>query len=199
MSSPNHPTSDIEDTFSSNFLNYISASSEYFPTSQGNTSFDSNSSGLVPIALLALLLFHDDPYMKVMQAYNATDNESPISLPRALIAPPTILPPSPVLPLSPKFDPQDFFLPKEILPPRKQAYFLSLPSTDLSAQPQAFEIGEDIQNVSQEDINICSTSHESGCHRQLIDDCVAAALEAQAVNMANADNTIETLNQEKLL
>nr|GEW33743.1 reverse transcriptase domain-containing protein [Tanacetum cinerariifolium]GEW33815.1 reverse transcriptase domain-containing protein [Tanacetum cinerariifolium] len=53
-----------------------------------------------------------------MQAYNATSNESPISLPRALIAPPTVLPPSLVLPLSPMFDPQDFFLPMEILPPR---------------------------------------------------------------------------------
>nr|GEX44418.1 hypothetical protein [Tanacetum cinerariifolium] len=57
--------------------------------------------------------------MKIMQAYNATSNESPIPLPRALIAPPN-----------------------EILPPRKQAYSLSLSSTNLSAQPQAFKIGE---------------------------------------------------------
>nr|GEZ03853.1 hypothetical protein [Tanacetum cinerariifolium] len=137
MSSPNHFTSDIEDAFSSNFLDYIPASSDYFPASPRNTSFDSNSSSLVPIASPALLLFHDDPYMKVMQAYDATDNESPISLPRAPIAPPTILPPYPVLPLSPMFDPQDFFFPKEILPPHKQAHFLSLLSTDLSAQPQS--------------------------------------------------------------
>ncbi|GJW31934.1 hypothetical protein Tco_0051966, partial [Tanacetum coccineum] len=34
--------------------------------------------------------FHDDPYMKVMQAYNATSNESPIPLPPAPIAPLTI-------------------------------------------------------------------------------------------------------------
>ncbi|GKB74054.1 hypothetical protein Tco_0935466 [Tanacetum coccineum] len=34
--------------------------------------------------------------MKVMQAYNATNNESPIPPPRAPIAPPTVLPPSPV-------------------------------------------------------------------------------------------------------
>ncbi|GJU22302.1 hypothetical protein Tco_1155644 [Tanacetum coccineum] len=38
-----------------------------------------------------------------------------------LIAPPTVLPPSLVLPLSPMFDPQDFFLPEEILPPQKRA------------------------------------------------------------------------------
>ncbi|GKE15715.1 reverse transcriptase domain-containing protein, partial [Tanacetum coccineum] len=80
--------------------------------------------------------FHDDPYMKVMQAYNATSNESPILLPQAPIAPPTILPPYPVLPLSPRFDPQDFFLPEEILPPQKRARFLSSSSTDFSTPPQ---------------------------------------------------------------
>nr|GEU78456.1 reverse transcriptase domain-containing protein [Tanacetum cinerariifolium] len=72
MSSPNHPTSDIE----------------------------------VPIASPALSFFHDDPYMKVMKAYDAIDNESPISLPRAPIAPLTIMPLSPVLPLSPKMAPK---------------------------------------------------------------------------------------------
>ncbi|GKD78333.1 reverse transcriptase domain-containing protein, partial [Tanacetum coccineum] len=41
-----------------------------------------------------------------MQAYDATNNESPIPLPRALIAPPTVLPSSPVLPLSPIMDPK---------------------------------------------------------------------------------------------
>ncbi|GJV96336.1 hypothetical protein Tco_1547913 [Tanacetum coccineum] len=64
-------------------------------------------------------LFHDDPYIKVMQAFNATNDELTIPSPRASIAPPTILPPSPVLPPSPLFDPQDFFLPEEILPPQK--------------------------------------------------------------------------------
>nr|GEU85706.1 hypothetical protein [Tanacetum cinerariifolium] len=132
MSSPNHLTSDIEDTFSSNFL-------------LGNTSFDSNSSGLVLIASPALLLFHDDPYMKVMQAYDTTDNESPISLPRAPIAPTNILPPSPVLPLSPKMAPK---------------------RTSTSAAP----------------------AMNQAAIRQLIDDRVVAALEAQAANMENADN-----------
>nr|GEU77849.1 reverse transcriptase domain-containing protein [Tanacetum cinerariifolium] len=81
MSSPNHPTSDIEDAFSSNFLDYISASPDYVSASSGKTFFESsnNSSGLVPIASPTLLLFHDDPYMKVMHAYYA--QESPIPLP----------------------------------------------------------------------------------------------------------------------
>ncbi|GKA82905.1 putative reverse transcriptase domain-containing protein [Tanacetum coccineum] len=75
-------------------------------------------------ASLAILPIHDDPYMKVMQADNATSDESPIP-PQAPIAPPTALPPSPVLPLSPMFDSQDFFLLKEILPPKKRAYYRS--------------------------------------------------------------------------
>ncbi|GJX91735.1 hypothetical protein Tco_0345061 [Tanacetum coccineum] len=45
-------------------------------------------------ASLALSPIYDDPYMKVKQAYDATDNE----LPQAPIAPPTILPPSPMSP-----------------------------------------------------------------------------------------------------
>ncbi|GJY03736.1 hypothetical protein Tco_0369676, partial [Tanacetum coccineum] len=46
------------------------------------------------------------------------------------------------LPLSPLFDPRDFFLPEEIVPPRKRARFLSSSSTDSSAPPHVFEIGE---------------------------------------------------------
>ncbi|GJR83427.1 putative reverse transcriptase domain-containing protein [Tanacetum coccineum] len=45
MSSPNHPTSNIEDAFSSNFLDYISASPDYVPASPGKTySSSSNNS-----------------------------------------------------------------------------------------------------------------------------------------------------------
>ncbi|GKE00005.1 hypothetical protein Tco_1387988, partial [Tanacetum coccineum] len=81
----------------------------------------------------------------VMQAYDATNNESPIPLPRAPIAPPTVLPSSLVLPLSPIFDPHDFFLPEEILPPQKRACFLSSSSTDFSTPPQL--LLERIENI----------------------------------------------------
>ncbi|GKC58533.1 hypothetical protein Tco_1086131 [Tanacetum coccineum] len=124
MSSPNHPTSDIEDAFSSNFPDYILASSDYFPASPGNTSSESsnNSSSLVPIASPTPSLFHNNPYMKFMQTYDA------ISLLQVTILPPTIVPPSPVLSLSPMFDSLDFFPPEEIPPPRdrmqKRAYKL---------------------------------------------------------------------------
>ncbi|GJV02734.1 reverse transcriptase domain-containing protein [Tanacetum coccineum] len=88
--------SDVEDTFSSTHSpDYIPASPDYFPASPGNTSpnfSDDLTKDL--LASLALSPFYDDPYMKVMQAYDATDNELPIP-PQAPIAPPTILPPSP--------------------------------------------------------------------------------------------------------
>ncbi|GKC48549.1 hypothetical protein Tco_1071294 [Tanacetum coccineum] len=113
--------SDIEDAFSYiTTPDYTSASPDYFPASPRNTSPDpSDDLSKYLLASLAILPFHDDPYMKVMQAYNATSNESPILPPRASIAPPTVLPPSIVLPLSPMFDPLDFFLPEEIFPPQK--------------------------------------------------------------------------------
>ncbi|GKC80557.1 hypothetical protein Tco_1131331, partial [Tanacetum coccineum] len=121
---------------------FTSASPDYSPASPGNTSPDpSDDLSKYLLASLAISPFHDDPYIKVMQAYNATSNELPIPLPQAPIAAPTVLPPSPVLPLSPMFNPHDFFLPEEILPPHKRACFLSS-SSNFSAPPQVFEIGE---------------------------------------------------------
>ncbi|GJZ75576.1 hypothetical protein Tco_0640041 [Tanacetum coccineum] len=124
MSSSTHPITilsdaSVKDYFSStNTPDYTPASPDYFSGSPGNTPSDS-SDDLTKylLASLAISPFHDDLYMKVMQAYNTTDDESPILPPRAPIAPPTILPPSPVLPPSLMFDPQEFFLPEEILPP----------------------------------------------------------------------------------
>nr|GEY56770.1 reverse transcriptase domain-containing protein [Tanacetum cinerariifolium] len=65
MSSPNHPTSNIEDAFSLNFHDYLPASPDYVPASPGKTySSSSTSFGLVPLVLQTLSLLHDDPYMK---------------------------------------------------------------------------------------------------------------------------------------
>nr|GEY47547.1 hypothetical protein [Tanacetum cinerariifolium] len=71
MSSPNHPTFNLEDAFSSNFPNNLSsASPDFVLVSPGKTySSSSNSFGIVPLASPTLSLFHDDPYMKVLQAY----------------------------------------------------------------------------------------------------------------------------------
>nr|GEZ52483.1 putative reverse transcriptase domain-containing protein [Tanacetum cinerariifolium] len=92
------------------------------------------------LAALAISPFHDDPLMKVMQAYSV---ELPI---QATIAPP----------------------PSLIMAPKR---------TSTSTAPA----------MTQAAI------------RKIVADSVATALEAQAANMANADNTNKTLNQEKLL
>nr|GFA75550.1 hypothetical protein [Tanacetum cinerariifolium] len=115
MSSSNYPIivpsdSDVEDAFSStNTPNYTPASPDYFPASPKNTFSDpSEDLSKYLLASLAISPFHDDLYMKVMQAYNTTSNESLIP-PQALIAPPTVLPLSPMLP--PSLDSRYFFLP----------------------------------------------------------------------------------------
>ncbi|GJS93262.1 hypothetical protein Tco_0800230, partial [Tanacetum coccineum] len=66
MSSPSRPTSDIEDSFSSNFLDYIPASPDYVSAlpRKAYSSSSNNSFGVVPIVSPTLSLFHDDPYMK---------------------------------------------------------------------------------------------------------------------------------------
>ncbi|GKE13922.1 hypothetical protein Tco_1421499 [Tanacetum coccineum] len=137
MYSLNHPTSNIKDAFSSNFPNYISVSPDYVPTSPEKTYYSSsnNSFGLVPIASPTLSLFHDDSYMKVMQAYYA--KESPIPSP-------TIVPPSPML--SPMFNPQEFFLPGELLPPKKH----NRSSSSTFSLHQEFEIGKSSRKISLE-------------------------------------------------
>ncbi|GKD21099.1 hypothetical protein Tco_1222802 [Tanacetum coccineum] len=139
MSSPSHPTSNIKDAFSSNFPDYILASPNYVPTSLGKTysSSSNNSFGLVPIASPTLSLFHDDPYMKVMHAYYA--KKSPI-------LPPTIVPPFSML--SPMFNPQEFFLPEELLPLKKGGRDRSSSST--FALLQEFKIGESSRKTSLE-------------------------------------------------
>ncbi|GKB19050.1 hypothetical protein Tco_0852973, partial [Tanacetum coccineum] len=71
MSTSTHPIiilsdSDVEDAFSStNAPDYTSASSDYSPTSPGNTSSDlSEDSSKDRSASLTISPFHDDPYMK---------------------------------------------------------------------------------------------------------------------------------------
>nr|GEX10038.1 hypothetical protein [Tanacetum cinerariifolium] len=66
MSSPNHPTFDIKDAFSSTH------SPDYFPASPENTSHDpSDDLSKYLLASLAISPFYDDLYMKVMHEYDA--------------------------------------------------------------------------------------------------------------------------------
>ncbi|GJS46848.1 hypothetical protein Tco_0596969 [Tanacetum coccineum] len=101
MSSPNHPTSDIEDAFSSNFPDYIPASPDYVPASPGNTYSSSSN--------------------------NSFGTSIPNYAKESLIPPPTIMPPSSML--SPVFNPQEFFLPEELLPLKKRGRDRSPSST----------------------------------------------------------------------
>ncbi|GJX88159.1 hypothetical protein Tco_0340173 [Tanacetum coccineum] len=87
----NHPTPCIA-TFLALNAYPIAALSHYL---------QSLATTLILIASPTLLLFHDDPYMKVMHAYNAII-PPPVSIP-----PPTIMPPSPMI--SPMFNPQNSF------------------------------------------------------------------------------------------
>nr|GEY09342.1 hypothetical protein [Tanacetum cinerariifolium] len=88
-----------------------------------------NSFGVVPIASPSLSIFHNDPYIKVLQAFYA--KESPIPPPNP-ITPPVILTSSPVLSPSPLFDPRYFFVPEELLPLKKQIHPPSSSSITLS-------------------------------------------------------------------
>ncbi|GJU88772.1 hypothetical protein Tco_1301195 [Tanacetum coccineum] len=111
MSSYTHPSIlsdyDVEDAFSStNALNYIPTSSGYSLVTPENISPDSLDDLTKDLlSSLSISPFHDDPYMKVIQAYDA------IPSPQVIIALPAILPP-------PMFDSRDFFPPEEISPPK---------------------------------------------------------------------------------
>nr|GEV42438.1 retrotransposable element Tf2 [Tanacetum cinerariifolium] len=91
--------SDVEDAFSStNTPDYTPASPDYSSATSGNTASDfktESDPSEEPFkdhsAPLAISPFHDGPYIKVMQAYNATSNKLPIPPPQVLIAPPTVL------------------------------------------------------------------------------------------------------------
>nr|GEX23589.1 hypothetical protein [Tanacetum cinerariifolium] len=101
MSSPNHLTSNIEDAFSE----YISVVPNYSPASPGKTysSASNNLTDVIPPTSSNFSLFHDDPYISIMNAY-ATFTPSPISIPPPIIKPPSESP--------------EFFLSKELLSPR---------------------------------------------------------------------------------
>ncbi|GJV48096.1 hypothetical protein Tco_1438308 [Tanacetum coccineum] len=172
MSSPNHPTSEIKDTFSSNFPNFIPTSPDYVPASPGKTySSSSNSFGVVPIASPTLSLFHDDPHMKVLQAFYA--KESPIP-------PPTIVPPSSM------FNPQEFFFLEGLLSPKKH----NRSSSSTSAYLKNLRWEKALKCLPKGPLTSESTSHDSGCYqkRKLVADSVTAALEAQDATMASTSN-----------
>nr|GEW72589.1 reverse transcriptase domain-containing protein [Tanacetum cinerariifolium] len=164
MSSSNYPTSNIEDDISSNFLDYLLASPEYVLASPRKTySSSSNSLGLVPLALPTLSLLHDDPYMKVLQAFYT--EKSPI--PSLIITPPSLM-----------RNPQEFFLSEEFLSHKKQGHDQSSSSTSTLPQAMPPKRTSTFEAPATTQVSI----------RKLVVDSVAIELETQAATMANADN-----------
>nr|GFB79011.1 hypothetical protein [Tanacetum cinerariifolium] len=144
MSSPNHPISNIDNAFSSDFPDYLPASPDYVPALREKTySSSSNSFGVVPIASTSISLFHNDPYMKVMHAYYAEKSH---------------IPPPIITPLSLMPNPQELFLPEELLMPLERTSTYETPTMTHAAI------------------------------RKVVADSVIAALEAQAATMANTSN-----------
>nr|GEU32847.1 nucleotide-binding alpha-beta plait domain-containing protein [Tanacetum cinerariifolium] len=103
ISSPDHSTSNNEDAFSSNILDYVSTIPDYSLASSGkpNSNASNNSIGKIPLE------FSPFYNMKDTQAFYAKE------LP---IPPPVILPPSLVLSQSPISNSQYFFPSEEISP-----------------------------------------------------------------------------------
>ncbi|GKA85983.1 hypothetical protein Tco_0807637, partial [Tanacetum coccineum] len=101
---------------SANILDYTSTLPNYFPATPGNISSDFSENPKNDEIPPVFSPFYNNPYLKDMQAFNA--KEPPIPPPDH-ITPLAILTPSPVLPSSLLFDPLYFFVPEELLPPKK--------------------------------------------------------------------------------
>ncbi|GJS17170.1 putative reverse transcriptase domain-containing protein [Tanacetum coccineum] len=200
---------DVEDAFSStNTPDYTPASPDYSPALPGNTSLNpSDDLSKCLLASLAISPFHDDPYIKVMQAYNATTNESPIPLPQAPIAPPTVLPQSLVshktplerneeqietilnhldeLPLEHIEHIEDII---EGLGNGRDFYFRDTHRGYLDLPPIGYEesSGQDPMAPKWTSTSAAPAMTQAAI-RKLVADSVATALEAQAATMENTD------------
>nr|GFA39278.1 hypothetical protein [Tanacetum cinerariifolium] len=137
MSSPNDLTSNIRDAF----FEYISVVPDYSPASLGKTysSTSNNSNDVISPTLSNFLLFHNDPYINIMNAY-ATFTPSPIPIP-----PPTIKSPS-----------LEFFLPKELLSPNErkqdqyfQDYEMEENSHDSTLEQHEIQIEEILNHLDE--------------------------------------------------
>ncbi|GKA19039.1 hypothetical protein Tco_0698954 [Tanacetum coccineum] len=195
MYSPNHPTSDIEDAFSSNFLDYTPTSPDYFPISSGNISPDpSDNLSKYLLASLAISPFHNDPYM---QAYNAAANEPPIP-PQAPIDPSPILPPSPIsppkdtetpvespIPISPSSSVGSSSLVRSTTPPPDYPFDESIfAELDNSLWIIPRPLGSKLVPEESNESDACL----SASIKKLVANSVFAALKAQAVTMASTSN-----------
>nr|GEU73302.1 reverse transcriptase domain-containing protein [Tanacetum cinerariifolium] len=174
MSSPNNLTSNIKDAFSE----YISVVPDYSPASPGKTysSASNNSTDVILPTSSNFLLFHNDPYINVMNAY-ATFTPSPI----------------PILPSTIKSPSLDFFLLKELLSPKKQKqdqyfqdYEMGESSHDSTLEQHEKQIEEILNHLDELSLD----------YIERIEDDVEGlgiALETQIATMAEADNSIREI------
>nr|GEZ64485.1 reverse transcriptase domain-containing protein [Tanacetum cinerariifolium] len=174
MSSPNHLTSNIEDAFSE----YVSVFADYSPASPGKTysSASNNSTDVIPTTSLNFSLFHNDPYINVMNAY-ATFTPSPIPIPPPIIKPPSESP--------------EFFLPKELLSPKKQKqdqYFQDYRMGESSHDSTLEQHGKQIEEILSHLDELALDRIE-----RIEDDVEGLALETQTATMAEADNFIREI------
>ncbi|GJX39161.1 hypothetical protein Tco_0252464 [Tanacetum coccineum] len=141
---------------------------DYSLVTQGNI-FPDSSDDLTKDLLSSLSIspFHDDPYMKVIQAYDA------IPPPQVIIALPAIVPP-------PMFDSRDFFPPEEISPPKDTKPPIG------SLTPLSLYLS--LEMPPKRTSTSAAPAMTQAAIRQLITDGIAVALKAQAAAMANADN-----------
>nr|GEV86138.1 reverse transcriptase domain-containing protein [Tanacetum cinerariifolium] len=173
MSSPNHLTSNIEDAFSSNFSNYIPASSDYVPASLGKT-YSNNSFGLVLTASPSLSLFHDDPYMMELLPPKKRRRD------RSSSSTPTL--------------PQEFDIGecsrKSSLERHKEQIEEILNHLDELYLDRIENIEDNIEGLGKASAASASEAPamNQAAIRQLVVDSVAIALKAQAANMANAND-----------
>nr|GEW32333.1 putative reverse transcriptase domain-containing protein [Tanacetum cinerariifolium] len=210
MSSPNHLTSNIEDAFSE----YVSIVPDYSPASPGKTysSASNNSTDVIPLISSNFLLFHNDLYINVMNAY-ATFTPSPIPIPPLII--------------KSSFESPKFFLPKELLSPKKQKqdqyfqdYEMGESSHDSTLKQHGKQIKEILNHLDElpldrikqieddveglgkgriiiqqdyDQMRVEFQKSHSQAIRKLVADSIAAALETQTSTMVEADNSIREI------
>nr|GEV73876.1 retrovirus-related Pol polyprotein from transposon 17.6 [Tanacetum cinerariifolium] len=197
------------------FFEYVLVVPDYSLASPGKTypSASNNSTDVIPPTLSNLSLFHNDPYINVMNSY-ATFTPSPIPIP-----PPTIKSPSE----SPKF-----FLPKELLSPKKQKqdqyfqdYKMGESSHDSTLEQYRKQIEEilnhldelpldrierikdDVEGLGKGRVIIqqdydqmrvkFQKSRFQAAIRKLVADSIAVTLETQTAIVAEADNSIREI------
>ncbi|GJZ06599.1 hypothetical protein Tco_0540392 [Tanacetum coccineum] len=168
MSSPDHPTANLEDVFlffqfpklcSANFFGYVPPSPW-----KNYSSVLSNLFGIVTLASPIFLLFPNDPYMKALQAFYT--EKSPIP-------PPIIIPPK--TQESSFYQKDSFHQQNHLLLPRSNLKLLRLakPLEKKELMPPKRASTTEAPAMTQDAI------------RKLVADSVTSALEAQAATMAS--------------